>query len=386
MTDDSTPLEDPLGIYVHWPWCRSKCPYCDFNSHVADAIDQDRWRSALLRELSSASVGTTRRLVESIYFGGGTPSLMDPRTAAEIIDFVKATWSCVAALEVTLEANPSTVETSRFTAFRDAGVNRVSVGVQSFDERALQFLGRNHTVDDGIGAIETAHTLFERVSFDLIYAFPGQSVADWQKHLDMAVPLAGDHLSLYQLTIEQGTAFYRNGVTGCDEDTGVALFEITMDRLRSAGFPAYEISNHARHNGACRHNLRIWQGGDYVGIGPGSHGRLTSDGKTVATTRTSAPNHWLNEVAVSGGAATHAHALTSEERLEEIVMLGLRLTDGINRDQFWSRTGRNIEDAVNRDGLNRLVEESFVTIDAAGLRTTPKGRLCLNSITGQLLA
>ncbi len=376
---------EPLSIYIHWPWCRSKCPYCDFNSYAADAIDQRRWRKALLRELAGEAAATAHRPVATVFFGGGTPSLMEPETAGALIAAVRACWPHGSDPEITLEANPSTVETGRFRAFRDAGVNRVSLGVQSFDDAALRFLGRGHDAAGACRAIATAATTFPRVSFDLISALPGQTAADWRAQLDTAVDLAGEHLSVYQLTIERGTAFHEAGLAAADEDTGAALHELTADRLAAAGLPAYEISNHARPGAEGRHNLLIWQGGDYLGIGPGAHGRLTTDGTTAATTRTPAPRRWLEEVERTGTAIARAVRLSREERIEELMIFGLRLTDGIRRDRFRALTGLDIEAAIDPSALAILREGGYVIADAAGLRATPSGRLCLNSVLAALL-
>lgn len=382
----ATNAAEPLSIYLHWPWCRSKCPYCDFNSYAADAIDQARWRDALVRELLTAGEATIHRPVTSIFFGGGTPSLMDPDTTAAIITAVRATWPCEPDIEITLEANPSTVETGRFRAFRDAGVSRVSIGVQSFDDDALTFLGRGHDAAGARRAVETAMATFPHVSFDLIYALPGQDLRVWQRQLDIALDLAGDHLSLYQLTIERGTAFHDAGVPAADEDSGASLYDETQDRLEAAGMPAYEVSNHARPGAECRHNRLIWQGGDYLGIGPGAHGRLTEAGRTTTTTRVPAPHHWLDAVERNGAAVARQVDLSQDERIEELLLLGLRLTEGVQRRRFRALTGRDIEDAVSPDAIADLTAGGYLILDTEGLRTTSTGRLCLNSVLAALLS
>src|SRR5437764_4012364 len=290
----------PLAIYIHWPFCRSKCPYCDFNSHVRDSIDADRWTRALLRDLDRQAELAPEREVVSIFFGGGTPSLMPPATVAALIERVKRHWPTAPDLEITLEANPNSAEAERFAGFAAAGVSRLSLGVQAFDPAALQFLGRRHDRAEALAAIARARDHFPRYSFDLIYARPGQSVAAWEDELGEALALAGTHLSLYQLTIEPGTAFGNRAERGeslaADEDTAATLFEVTQQRLAEAGMPAYEISNHARPGAECRHNLAYWRYEDYLGIGPGAHGRATRGGGKIATQQRRVPEAWLAAV------------------------------------------------------------------------------------------
>src|SRR5438477_11446330 len=287
----------PLAVYIHWPFCRSKCPYCDFNSHVRERIDEARWTSALLADLERQAELAPDREVVSVFFGGGTPSLMPPETVAALVERVKALWPVAPDLEVTLEANPNSAEADRFAGFAAAGINRLSLGIQALQPEALRFLGRGHDRDEAIAAIRLARASFARYSFDLIYARPGQSVAAWEAELDEALGLAGKHLSLYQLTIEPGTAFgnraARGEVLAADEETGAALFEATQRRLAAAGLPAYEISNHARPGAECRHHLAHWHYDDYLGIGPGAHGRGTQDGGKIATRQRRTPAAWL---------------------------------------------------------------------------------------------
>ena len=377
-----------LGVYIHWPFCASKCPYCDFNSHVAAPglrVDQGRWRKALLAELAHFAAETRGRAVTSVFFGGGTPSLMDPDTAAALIEAVKYHWQTDPDLEVTLEANPSTAEAGRFRNFLDAGVNRLSIGVQSFDDGALRFLGRGHSAKEAGYAIAIAAETFPRFSFDLIYGLPDQLREDWERELDRALALAGDHLSLYQLAIEPGTAFHRDGVAAAGEDLGATLYGITQDRLEAAGLPAYEVSNHARTGSECRHNLDIWRGGDYVGAGPGAHGRLTGSlteaGGTEATYQIHGPERWLAAVEAGGHATAKRQTLTPVGRAEEILMTGLRLPGGIERDRL-----ARLENFIHPDGLKRMIDGGFVETDGAGLRATAQGRLCLNEVLRQLLA
>ena len=290
----------PLAIYIHWPFCLSKCPYCDFNSHVIEGVDHRRWSAALLRELQYFAAQTQERAVGSVFFGGGTPSLMDPDTVHALIAAIRRHWPSGPDLEITLEANPTSSEATRFAAFREAGVNRLSVGVQSLDDAALAFLGRTHSAAEARSTVTQARACFERYSFDLIYGLPGQTREHWRRQLREAVTMAGDHLSVYQLTIEPGTAFHRHGVAAIDEEGGADLYEMTRDVLNAANLPAYEISNHAAPDGECRHNLTVWRGGDYVGIGPGAHGRISRNGQTEAVRQLGAPGKWLAAVEARG--------------------------------------------------------------------------------------
>jgi oxygen-independent coproporphyrinogen-3 oxidase len=379
-----------FGLYVHWPFCLSKCPYCDFNSHVRAAVDHARWRAALLRELDHYAADTPGRRLTSIFFGGGTPSLMEPATVAATIEHAAEHWPFAPDIEITLEANPTSVEAGRFAAFRTAGVNRVSLGVQALNDADLKFLGRRHNAAEACAAIDVARRHFERYSFDLIYARPGQSVAAWSAELAQALGLAGDHLSLYQLTIEPETVFgaaYRRGelqVPG-EDDTG-ALFELTQELLDEAGLPAYEISNHARPGGESRHNLTYWRYGDYVGIGPGAHGRLTiGDGK-FATRQHRAPEAWLAAVEAAGHATRQRDAIAAEDRLSELMMMGLRTVDGVERSRVVAECGRPLEAALDAARLARLIDGGFLLLDHASLRATAAGRQRLNAVIADLLA
>ncbi len=379
----------PFGIYIHWPFCASKCPYCDFNSHVRAAVDQAAWRRALLAELDHYVLETKDRTVSSIFFGGGTPSLMEPATVAALLDRIAALWPESDDLEVTLEANPNSVEAARFRDYRSAGVNRVSLGVQALDPAALSFLGRRHGVDEALAAIELARRHFSRFSFDLIYARPGQSLAAWAAELDRALALAGDHLSLYQLTIEAGTAFataYGRGDFALPEDElGAALYELTQDRLTAAGLPAYEISNHARPGGESRHNLVYWRYGDYLGIGPGAHGRLTVNGTKIATRQRRAPETWLAAVTAEGHGTEERAAVAADERLPEMLMMGLRLAEPVPRARFRRECGAEPEEVLDAARLAPLIEGGFLVLDDSGLRATPAGRQRLNAVLRALL-
>lgn len=379
-----------FSIYVHWPFCRSLCPYCDFNSHVRESVDQARWRAALLAELDHFAADVPNRTVTSVFLGGGTPSLMAPETVAAVLDAVGQHWTPAPDLEVTLEANPTSVEAGRLAEFRAAGVNRVSLGVQALDDDALRALGRQHTAHEALDAVALARTLFDRVSFDLIYARPDQSPAQWRDELRAALRHADGHLSLYQLTIEPGTVFHQAQARGDlvvpDDDTATALYEVTQEVLDAAGLPAYEVSSHARPGEACRHNLSTWRYDDYVGIGPGAHGRLTIDGTTVATRQHRAPEAWLALVERDGHATRTRTPLEPTDVLAELTLLGLRLTDGIAEDRFRGRTGTTFEHALGHDRLGRLIDGGFLVRDDEGLRTTPTGRQRLNAVTGALLA
>jgi putative oxygen-independent coproporphyrinogen III oxidase len=323
-----------LGLYVHWPFCQSKCPYCDFNSHVAAQIDQKRWMRAYLHEIDRIGAETEGRLLRTVFFGGGTPSLMDAEVVAAILDRIRATWRVANDWEVTLEANPGSVEAGRFAAYRDAGVNRISMGIQALQDKDLLRLGRLHTAAEATAAFSVARGIFDRVSFDLIYARQDQSLLDWEKELRMALSMAIDHLSLYQLTIEDGTAFAerfrKGGLRGLpSEDLSADMFNMTRDVCQEMGFSAYEVSNHAREGAESQHNLIYWRGGDYAGIGPGAHGRLTIDQRRIATVAHRAPGKWLDETEKAGNGEEPRQVLDETASSDEYVMMGLRLTEGI---------------------------------------------------------
>jgi len=379
---------EPLAVYIHWPFCRSKCPYCDFNSHVRDRVDTARWERALLADLDHHAGLVPGREVGSVFFGGGTPSLMPPATVAALLGRVRARWAVTPDIEVTLEANPNSAEAARFHAFAAAGVNRLSLGVQALDPAALRMLGRAHDRGEAIDAIEHARASFARFSFDLIYARPGQSLAAWRHELDEALTLAGDHLSLYQLTIEPGTAFatlYRRGelAVPAEEDAAV-LFETTQDRVAAHGFPAYEISNHARPGAECRHNLVYWRYQDYVGIGPGAHGRFTRDDVKYATRQARLPERWLAAVEKAGTGIEEMVPIDRDSAVEEMLMMGLRLTEGVARARLEHAAGRDAETLFG-DNLAPLVEGGFLTLDSDRLAVTAAGRQRLNAVLAALL-
>jgi putative oxygen-independent coproporphyrinogen III oxidase len=387
LLDDLDP--PPFAVYVHWPFCKAKCPYCDFNSHVRAAVDQASWQRALLAELDHYADRTPGRTVSSVFFGGGTPSLMAPATVAALIERIRQRWVLTADAEITLEANPTSVEAERFRDFHAAGVNRASLGVQALDPAALTFLGRGHSVGEAIAAIALARQQFPRFSFDLIYARPGQEPAQWDAELKQALSLAGDHLSLYQLTIEKGTAFHTAHARGDfaipDDDRAGMLYELTQLRLSEAGLPSYEISNHARPGGESRHNLVYWRYGDYVGIGPGAHGRLTLSGAKVATRQLRLPETWLAAVERRGEGTDECNPITGAERLEEMLMMGLRLNESVPRARFHRECGAGPEDVLDPPALARLVDGGFLVLDSDGLRATEAGRQRLNAVLGTLL-
>ncbi len=380
---------EELALYIHWPFCESKCPYCDFNSHVADTIDETRWIAAYKTELAHFAAETEGRFVTSIFFGGGTPSLMSPKTVATVIETIKNYWQLDCEAEITLEANPSSVEAERFAGFYEAGVNRVSIGVQALDDTALQFLGRRHSHEEALAAIAIAAKIFPRYSFDLIYARPGQTVTAWQQELKYALQLAGSHLSVYQLIIEPGTAFHRERVKTVDEDTGAALYEITQEILENAGLPAYEISNHARPGDESRHNLTYWRMGQWIGIGPGAHSRMRHQGSTQKLTEAfhhvRSPERWLEAVETKGHGTAKRSLLTPEDDRQETIMMGLRLREGINRRHFENRFGLSFEDTFDANAFGHLIEDNYLTCDSHALRATAKGRQCLNAVLAQLL-
>ena len=339
---------DAFGVYLHWPFCLSKCPYCDFNSHVRHAaIDEARYVRAFAAEIAATAARIPGRTVSTMFFGGGTPSLMQPSTVAAILDAVAKHWSIAPDVEITLEANPTSVEAERFRGYRAAGVNRVSMGVQSLDDRVLKELGRLHSADEALAAIAVARSVFERYSFDLIYARPGQAPESWKAELNRAIAEAAEHLSLYQLTIEPETAFHALQSAGKlvipDSDAARELYDLTIETCARAGLPAYEISNHARPGAECRHNLVYWRGAEYAGIGPGAHGRLNTGNARVATATEKRPETWLMRVESLGHGVIEDEPLTREERADEYLLMGLRLAEGIDPARFRDISGRDLD-------------------------------------------
>ncbi|MBW7921642.1 MAG: coproporphyrinogen III oxidase [Rubellimicrobium sp.] len=372
-----------FGLYLHWPFCLSKCPYCDFNSHVAARIDQREWQDAYLAEIARAAGETGERVLASVYFGGGTPSLMDPELVAAILDAVRAGWRVVNDLEVTLEANPTSVEAGRFRGYAAAGVNRLSLGVQALDDRDLAALGRLHTAGEARAAFDLARATFSRVSFDLIYARQGQTPEAWRAELGEALTMAADHLSLYQLTIEPGTAFGTRHAAGRlpglpDEDRAVALWDITQEMTGAAGMVAYEVSNHAVEGAEGRHNLVYWRGGDYLGIGPGAHGRLTLDGIRLATEAPRAPTAWLQAVRQGRGELPR-EALAAGDVLAERLMMGLRLAEGV------TMAPGDLPPAVAAR-IDMLVSDGLMWRETGRFGVTATGRRLLDAVLREILA
>lgn len=373
-----------FGLYLHWPFCKSKCPYCDFNSHVAEKIDPAAWKDSFRAEIVRYGAALGDRVLQTVYFGGGTPSLMPPELVDDILQTIRSQWRTVNDLEITLEANPSSVEIGRFKAFREAGVNRVSLGVQALDDVDLKALGRLHTKRDALQALEIANMTFDRVSFDLIYARQHQTLEGWQSELNEALAMAGDHLSLYQLTVEEGTAFFERASRGKlpglpDESLSADMFDLTQELTTKAGFPAYEVSNHAIPGSESRHNMIYWRGGDYVGIGPGAHGRITTNSRT-ATEAHRSPARWLKAVKENGTGETSSTVLEPQEIALEYLLMSLRTSEGLNLRRFETIAGKPLSD----EKLTNLLEMSLIEIIEGQLRTTPAGRPLLNAILREL--
>jgi oxygen-independent coproporphyrinogen-3 oxidase len=377
--------EAGFGLYIHWPFCQSKCPYCDFNSHVAGWIDQKRWLQAYLAEIDRAGQETAGLRLRSVFFGGGTPSLMDPETVFAILDRIRATWPVANDWEVTLEANPGSTEAGKFRAFRSAGVNRLSMGVQALNDADLKRLGRLHTLADAMAAFDIARACFDRVSFDLIYARQDQTPEDWAQELTRALDMAVDHLSLYQLTVEDGTAFgdryAKGGLRGLpDEDRSVALYEITQELCEDAGLPAYEVSNHARDGAQSQHNLIYWRGGDYAGVGPGAHGRLTLGGHRWATEALRPPAAWLDAVEKRGTGELPRDEIAPVDRAREYILMSLRLNEGLDLARLQAISGLSLPPAAVTD----LCALNLITNDEGRVQTTRQGRMVLNAVIRRL--
>jgi putative oxygen-independent coproporphyrinogen III oxidase len=386
--DGAAQVDPGFGIYVHWPFCRAKCPYCDFNSHVRHAaIDEARFVRAFAAEIAATAARVPRRAVSTIFFGGGTPSLMQPATVGAVIEAVARHWSIAPDVEVTLEANPTSVEARRFRGFRSAGVNRVSLGVQALDDRALKELGRLHSAQEALEAVAIARSIFERYSFDLIYARPGQAPQAWAAELRCAIAEAGEHLSLYQLTIERDTPFAALHAAGKlvlpDDAIARALYDTTQSVCASAGLPAYEISNHARPGAECRHNLIYWRGYEYAGIGPGAHGRLDIAGERHATATEKEPQNWLMRVESFGHGVVSDEALTREQIADEFLLMGLRLAEGIDLARYARLAGRPLDPRR----LALLREQGAIETTTSGrLRLTLAGFALLDAVVADLAA
>lgn len=370
-----------FAVYVHWPFCKAKCPYCDFNSHVRAAVDQSAWTAAYLAEIDRTAAETGPRSVRSVFFGGGTPSLMEPATVAAVLDRIAARWSMGNDVEVTLEANPTSVEADRFRGYAAAGVNRVSLGIQSLNDTDLRALGRQHSADEALAAYSLARETFNRVSCDLIYARQNQSLSDWQVELSQLLTLKPDHLSLYQLTIEDGTAFgdlhRRNKLRGLPtEDLAADMYDLTGQLCAEAGLGAYEVSNYAKAGSESRHNLVYWRMGDYAGIGPGAHGRLTLNGQRVATDTIRNPEAWLSAVQTAGNGEKPREFLTPRDQALEYLMMSLRLSEGCDLDRIQTLS----PGLIAAEGKEMLISQGFMLQEGQALRTTPQGRLVLNRL------
>ena len=376
LVDDALAPADALALYIHWPFCVSKCPYCDFNSHVRAEVDQLVWRDALLADLAYEAAQIGGRPLTSIFFGGGTPSLMPPATVAALLEAAEEAWGFAPGMEITLEANPSSVEAARFADLAAAGINRVSLGLQALDDKALHFLGRAHDVAEGLGALDVAQRHFKRVSFDLIYARPGQSLAEWEAELARALTFGTEHLSLYQLTIEPGTRFATEAAAGRlvlpDPDLAADVFATTREMTAAVGLPAYETSNHARPGAESRHNLTYWRYGDYAGIGPGAHGRRGG----LATARHRKPENWLNAIARNSHGAQEETPLTAKEAMTERLVMGLRLTEGV--------ATAAIAPMLDQAAIDRLVGHGLLTRTPGRIALTEAGAPLLDAILREI--
>ena len=421
-------MKNALAIYIHWPFCTAKCPYCDFNSHVRESVEQERWKHALLKDLAYYDYLKESHHVTSIFFGGGTPSLMAPDTVAALIDSVAKQYQISDDIEITLEANPTSVEAEKLKAFKAAGVNRVSMGIQALNDADLQFLGRKHSASEALKALEIAQNLFERMTFDLIYARPKQSLNDWKAELSQALRFAKGHLSLYQLTIEENTQFHQlvenNRFQMPEESLAADMYHLTHELTQAAGLPFYEVSNYAAHGQESRHNLSYWRGDDYIGIGPGAHGRVgmlprssaaLSEGgqqpdpamslqssvswrgqesepetknilQRTATQTIKLPEKWLIAIEEKGDAFTSVETLSPETILDERILMGLRIREGIFFDRFKAQTGKELLPLLNANKLDYFLREGYMQQDADGLRATQAGMLVLNHITHELLS
>lgn len=378
-----------LAIYIHWPFCLSKCPYCDFNSHVREKIDEAAWADALVRELDHYRELSGPRTIGSIFFGGGTPSLMSAQTVGKILARISHNWAIDQNIEITLEANPTSVEAHKFESFSAAGINRVSLGIQALNDADLHALGREHTVKEARQAIDLSQKYFTRSSFDLIYARMGQTASNWEKELKQALDMSVGHLSLYQLTIERGTAFYQAHNKGTiilpDEDTSADMYELTQKICGEHNMPAYEISNHANVGQESRHNLTYWQYEDYIGIGPGAHGRLTIEGDLYALNQYRSPEKWLEMVSKNGHATDGKECLSMGSKAEEMIMMGLRLNRGISLTDFENRIGQKIDNFIDQPYFQRLLELDYMERDDHHLRATRLGLPLLNGLLQRIL-
>ncbi|WP_457298131.1 radical SAM family heme chaperone HemW [Phyllobacterium sp. P5_D12] len=380
--------ESGFGVYVHWPFCMAKCPYCDFNSHVRhQAVDQPRFAAAFAREMATMRTRTGERTVSSIFLGGGTPSLMQPETVASVLNEISRNWHVPDDIEITLEANPTSVEAEHFRGYRAAGVNRVSLGVQALNDPDLRRLGRMHNVEEALAAIKLAREIFPRLSFDLIYARPDQTIAAWRDELAKAISYAADHLSLYQLTIEEGTPFYNLWKAGKlvtpDGDHAAMLYQETQEVTARHGLPAYEISNHAAPGAESQHNLVYWRYGEYVGVGPGAHGRFIENGTRAVTITERHPETWVQKVETAGHGVVEEEFLTHEQEGDEFLLMGLRLVEGIDLSRYERLTGHGVKESR----VISLAEQGLIEyIGNSRIRTTPEGAIVLNAVIADLAA
>lgn len=376
-----------FGLYIHWPFCQSKCPYCDFNSHVSSNIDHDAWTKAYLSEISKNHRHSSEKILNTVFFGGGTPSLMPSKTIEAIINHILALWKTSNQLEITLEANPTSIDVSRFKEYKSAGVNRVSIGVQSLDDMSLKYLGRLHTGKDAITAVQTAQSIFDRVSFDLIYARQNQTIKDWEKELLSALSLGTNHMSLYQLTIEDGTVFGDRAKIGKlpglpSEDLSADMYTLTQEIMNNNRLPLYEVSNHAFPGEESHHNLIYWRGGDFIGIGPGAHGRYYEGPKRKATVMTKSPNKWLSQIDKLGHSAEPTTILSKSEEALEYLMMSARLVEGTDL-KFLESLDLNL---VKHKNIKGLIELGLILIKNERIILTPKGRPILNSVLSELIS
>jgi putative oxygen-independent coproporphyrinogen III oxidase len=376
-----TTLTSPFGLYVHWPFCVSKCPYCDFNSHVNNSVDHDKWAIAYEKELHRVFQESQNQTISSIFFGGGTPSLMDPKTVDTILKTAESLWGFSPDIEITLEANPTTVEIDTFANYKAAGINRLSIGIQSLHDDALKYLGRAHSSTEARFALESAQKTFDRFSFDLIYARPDQTLENWQNELKQALDIAHGHLSLYQLTIEPGTEFFKQKVQAVDEDLGADLFDLTQSIMADYKMPAYEISNHAVQGQESRHNLIYWQGDDYVGIGPGAHSRLNMQ----AIHQIYKPDLWIDGVFHKGSGEQKRKPLDRNERAVEMIMMGLRLSEGISKEKFEGLNKQPLAHFLDADSVALLKENDLLVENETQLKCSADGLKCLNGVLEKIL-
>jgi oxygen-independent coproporphyrinogen-3 oxidase len=383
-------MQDPFGIYIHWPFCVSKCPYCDFNSHVEkEKIDSTLWLKAYVNELERIHQIIPNRVISSIFFGGGTPSLMAPSLISALLEKIYILWPSVDNVEITLEANPGTVDQKSFKDFRGVGINRLSMGIQSLKNDSLSFLGRIHTSDQAITAIELASSIFPRLSLDFIYALPNQTLKEWAAELEKIISFKTKHLSLYQLTIEKGTDFkrqYNEGVFQLpQDDLSCDLYKLTQSCLKEAGFVAYEVSNFAYLGEESRHNMLYWQGDEFIGIGPGAHGRYrNASGQVVATQQHKAPEKWL-KASLTGNGDIESDVLNFNDYIEELILMGLRLKNGIHKANFLRKTNKNLDHCLDQKGLNLMISEGYLINDKDRLKTSDEGVLLLNSILQKII-